>query len=293
MGGIIRFREYSPSPALRAFVECFWVAKSTGDVVRPSREILLPDGTAQLLLSAGNAYQRFDAPDAARGARIGGSHLVGLRTHGVFVEQQGAEELFAIRFRAGGLAPLIGIPADETVHRSIPLDVLLGAAGRDLEARIFDARTTRERIAIAEHALLRMLSARGDRLPMSRAVQRAVSRIYAARGGIRVAELGAELGLSYRALDRAFRRYVGIAPKRLSRIVRFNYALTLLHGASDARHSRIALDAGYADQAHMIRDFRAFTHSSPTDFLARRYRIVEMSQPALRRRLSDSFNTHR
>jgi len=214
-----------------------------------------------------------------------------MRIRGVFIEQQEVEDVFAIRFRAGGLSPFLAMPVAVTVHQSISLDALLGAAADEIEGRVIEARTTGERIDIVERILLRRLARTGTITPAQRQVRRAVERIYCTRGGVTMDQLGGELGMSHRALDRAFGRHVGIAPKRLSRIVRFNYALSRMQQHAAASHSRVALDAGYADQSHMIRDFREFTHSAPADFLARRYGIVEVSKSALRDRLSNSFNT--
>lgn len=289
----IRYREYRPSPLLRPYVECYWSAQSDAAQSRRSREILLPDGTTQLLLSVTGGYQRFDGPDAVRGVCVAGSHLVGMRTHGVFIEQEAVEDVFAIRFRAGGLSSFFELPVAGTVHESIPLNLLLGSAADELEGRVIEARTVAERIGVIERSLLRRLERCEPSTPAQRGVRRAVERIYGTRGGVSIDQLGADLGMSHRALDRAFARHVGIPPKRFSRIVRFNHALSLMQHCATASHSRIALAAGYADQPHMIREFREFTHSAPSEFMARRYGIVEVSKSALRDRLSNSFNTER
>lgn len=288
----MRYRERQPSPPLRPFVECFWIARSALPATTRRREILLPDGTTQLLFSSAGGYRRFEDSSVKRGEEIVGSHLVGMRTQGVFIEQKGIEEIFAIRFRAGGLAPFLTLPAVETIQRSLTLDSLFGSSADELETMIFEAPTADERIAITERFLLRLLKQReSTTLYARRPLTHAVAKIYGSRGTVSIDRLGRELGLSYRSIDRLFERHIGIPPKRLSRIVRFNYALNLMHRSAGAGQSRIALEAGYADQAHMIRDFREFTHTTPTDFLARRYGIVAVSQPALQTRLSNSFNT--
>lgn len=287
------YREFVPSPPLRPYVECFWIARSEARRSPGPREILLPDGTTQLLLSFGGAYERFEDPVVGRGARVAGSHIVGMRTRGVFIEQEGGEDVFAVRFRAGGLFSLLRLPMVEVVHRSVPLDDVLGAFADELEARVFEAFTSEERVRVAEHALLTQLQPGGKGTGSEERVRQAVQRIYIARGALPIDRLARELGLGYRSLDRAFNLHVGIPPKRLSRIVRFNYALSLLQRGGGLSHSRVAQEAKYADQAHMIRDFREFTHTAPTEFLARSYGIVEASRPALRKRLSNSFNPER
>lgn len=286
------YREYPPSAPLAPYVECYWTACSGTRGGAPPREILLPDGTTQLLFSFGGAYQRFADPRTGAGVRITGSHLVGLRATGVYIEQEGAEDIFAIRFRAGGLYPFLQIPGTELVQRTIELTELPTALAGELEGRILDAVTPAERVRTVECVLLRRLrDVGGD--PNSVRVRHAIQQIYASRGTVTIDRLGAELGLGYRALDRAFNRQVGIPPKRLARIVRFNHALLLLQRRDGRCASRVAQEAGYADQAHLIRDFREFVHAPPGEFMARRHGIVEASRPALERRLSNSFKTDR
>ncbi|TBW48229.1 AraC family transcriptional regulator [Marinobacter halodurans] len=288
------YREFAPSAALAPFVECFWVARSGERTGATSREILLPDGTTQLILSFGGAYRRFQHADAERGERVAGSHVAGLRATGVFIEQEGGEDIFAIRFRAGGLYPFLQIPMLELVQGNLALEDAPARLADELEGRVFDAITPEQRVAAAEALLLRRLRATGAEAETRAAyVRHAVGRIYASQGRVSIDALSRELGLGYRTLDRAFNQYVGVPPKRLCRIVRFNHALLLMqqHGAGDVPW--IALEAGYADQPHLIRDFREFAHATPVPFLERRYRIVEVSRPALERRLSNSFNTDR
>lgn len=288
------YREFAPSAALAPFVECFWIARSSACRPAASREILLPDGTTQLILSFGGSYTRFQHAQAERGVRVVGSHIVGLRSTGVFIEQEGGEDIFAIRFRAGGLYPFLQIPMSEFVQCSLALEDAPARLADELEERVFDAITPERRVGVAEDLLLRRLRATGAETAARAAyVRHAVRQIYATRGTVSVDALGRELGLGYRTLDRAFSQHVGVPPKRLCRIVRFNHALLLMqqHNARDVPW--IAQEAGYADQPHLIRDFREFTHATPVQFLGRRYGIVEVSRPALERRLSNSFNTDR
>jgi AraC-like DNA-binding protein len=304
--GVQGYREYAPSAPLAPYVECFWVACSGARGGAPSREILLPDGTTQLLFSFGGAYRRFADARAGTGIRVLGSHIVGLRATGVYIEQEGAEDIFAIRFRAGGLYPFLRIPATELVQSTLELAELPAALAAELEGRVFDATTAEARVRVVENVLLRRLREVGDgdghrvyRYDGARGdlrgeqVRLAVRWIYGSRGTITIDRLGAELGLGYRALDRALNLHVGIPPKRLARIVRFNHALLLLRQRSGRNGSWVAQEAGYADQAHLIREFREFAHAPPGEFLARRHGIVEVSQPALERRLSNSFKTDR
>ena len=92
-----------------------------------------------------------------------------------------------------------------------------------------------------------------------------------ARGGGRgdVDALARHVGLSARQLQRLFEREVGLRPKTLLRIARFQSFLGAAAARPGAKGAELAAAAGYADQAHLIRDFQAFAASSPQAWLAR------------------------
>src|SRR5690606_14568794 len=102
----------------------------------------------------------------------------------------------------------------ELVQRSLGLDDVSDDLVAEIEARVFDASTPGERVRAAEGVLLRRLRVVEERSQSGGRVEHAVRRIYASRGTISIDRLGRELGLGYRALDRAFGTYVGIPPKR-------------------------------------------------------------------------------
>jgi transcriptional regulator GlxA family with amidase domain len=85
---------------------------------------------------------------------------------------------------------------------------------------------------------------------------------------VRIDDLAAGVGTSVRTLERAFDETVGVSPKTLARIVRFRRALVLLDAPRRASFAAIALDCGYADQSHLVRDFRDFAGGPPTAYLA-------------------------
>jgi AraC-like DNA-binding protein len=85
-----------------------------------------------------------------------------------------------------------------------------------------------------------------------------------------IGTLAGELGWSRRHLAAQFREQVGLPPKLLARILRFDRVIALLRHADPERWAEVAYDCGYYDQAHFNRDFRRFADSTPTAFLASR-----------------------
>jgi AraC-like DNA-binding protein len=99
-------------------------------------------------------------------------------------------------------------------------------------------------------------------------VTRALGRLRASGGTVRVDSLAAEIGCSRRHLAAGFREQVGVSPKLLGRILRFQRAVALV-GAGPG-WAEIAARCGYYDQAHMVRDFHQFAGASPGEFARRK-----------------------
>ena len=100
-------------------------------------------------------------------------------------------------------------------------------------------------------------------------VAHAWRRLVGSHGGVAIGALARELGWSRRHFGERFRDHVGLAPKPAARVLRFRRVLDLLGQGDAPRLADIALDSGYYDQAHLNRDFRAFTGGSPREYLRR------------------------
>ncbi len=166
-----------------------------------------------------------------------------------------------IRFRPFGLAAFTHIPIHELTDETTPLaDVWNGGAVR-LEEMLWEAGTDTERAREAERFLL-------DRLRPPRvdaAIEGCVQLILRARGQMRIDPLARRMGVSIRQVERRFRDAVGISPKSLARVVRFQEVLRRLPSEPALD---VAFDCGYYDQAHLLRDFREYVGVVPTLFRA-------------------------
>jgi AraC-like DNA-binding protein len=96
-------------------------------------------------------------------------------------------------------------------------------------------------------------------------VTRALARLRATDGRAPIAAITDELGCSGRHLSTRFREQVGVPPKLFARILRFQKAVRLIDTMPS--WATIAAEAGYYDQAHLVRDFRQFAGAAPTEFM--------------------------
>jgi AraC-like DNA-binding protein len=156
-----------------------------------------------------------------------------------------------------GARRILGWPMDELTNRVVAAEELLG---RDLVERLRDAPGWPARFALLDAALLRRVAAGPQPAPE---VAWSYARLAAADGRVAVGALAAEVGWSRRHLAARWRRDVGMGPKAVARVLRFQRALRLLRegrGLAD-----VAYDCGFADQPHLNREFRALGGSTPRE----------------------------
>jgi AraC-like DNA-binding protein len=251
------YREHPPCAPLRSHVACYWTLR--GDEAPGHR--VLPDGCMDLL---------FDLSGALRAAPT----LVGTMSQALLVPAVARVELLGVRFRPGEAFAFVGVPAGEAKDQVLPLVDALGPLAAALSDELSAARDTPARLA----ALDRRLTALRDRArPPDPRVRRAVARILGSPAEARVAWLARELGIGERQLERTFVERVGLGPKALARVARLQALLPRLAGAgTHVPWAALALDLGYADQAHLIREVKRLSGVTPTE-LARAHAMSDSS----------------
>lgn len=177
------------------------------------------------------------------------------------IEQRGRVHLVGVRFRLGGLGPFARAELRPWTGGTPPPAAVLGegvtALEADLVGRDPDAAVPR---------LDAFFLARLQLDPGRAGFERALAALERSGGGADVAAIAAHAGASARQVDRWFARHVGIPPKTVGRILRFQGALRALMRDPGCPLSDVAADAGYFDQAHFVRDFRRMTGGVPRGY---------------------------
>jgi len=245
------YAEYAPAAALRAYVACYWTrrARSAGGA-RGHR--VLPDGCIDILLELGG-------PAGGEPAALG---VVGTMTRALVVSpEQHPAAFLGVRFRPGGAHPFLAVPAAELTDRRVELgDVWGGAMTRALADRAAAAPGLVSKVRAVEGVLLERL-ARVAAVP--RDVSAAVEIIVRAGGAASVEALSGALGVTRQHLARRFARYVGVTPKMLCRVVRAQGVVERAARAERVEWSALAYELGYADQSHLVSDFRELAGVTP------------------------------
>jgi AraC-like DNA-binding protein len=223
-----------PKP-LRAFVDGIWTHTGSNRAHR-----VLPDGCLDFM---------FDLES-------GTASVVGPMSRAIVVPARVGVTFFGVRFRPGQAARFLDTHASELTDERATLSAITRVA--TLAERIAEARDDQERIAAVASVLL---DSRARTRAADARVDRAVTLIGHAAGNVSVSRIAASVGLGQRQLERRFLERVGMGPKRLARIVRFERAWQLLRRGGT--QTEVAALTGYSDEPHLLRDFRALAGVVP------------------------------
>jgi AraC-like DNA-binding protein len=270
----IRYEEWlGGSAELAEIVTAYWRVSGDGSNI-PMSEIL-PDGHVELVFNLGDpvglsgpAYND-DQPLRA---------VVGPLSKAIRLIYRGPVNTFGIRFHPARGAGFFGKVATDLTDKLLPLaavcprlDGLLERVLRVNPRLECDAGRTALERALAEQLAFA--------LPPDDEITATVDRLTATNELPSVAQIADEVGISPRQLQRRFLSAVGVPPKRFVRVVRFARVWQLATMCPKEKWAVLAAEHGYADQAHLVREFRAFGAKPPTHlFTPEWYDATELSR---------------
>lgn len=246
----IAYHETPPPVALSLWVACCWTAY--GSSTQVLRHRVLPDGCSDLIFEL--------AP--VRGDAL--VRCVGPMRRAIQAEFSGFVDLFGIRLRPGALPALLGVSAQELRDQAIELQLIDRALQRWLDPSTLVALPRAQRAPWLWARLgQRLLATPVD--PAIRQAFRQLGMLDAEPASVAI--LARDLGLSERTLERRFVHATGLNPVVFRRLSRFRQLLRLAAG-SELDWASLAAAAGYADQAHLSREFRDFAGITPATWRA-------------------------
>jgi AraC-like DNA-binding protein len=246
------------------------VRNYTGYVERTAEPLVrreVPSADVTLIISPDTELRLPDVHDGARPPARRRSFVAALHDRYALVEHDGYQHGIEVRLTPLGAHALFGLSMHELTNQVVELDDVLGRGADELVGRLWEADGWPARFDLLD----RLIGARiAEARPPSDGVAWAWRQLRETRGRVAVGGLASELGWSHRRLIARFREQVGMPPKTIGRVLRFeNVSRTLMH-TPEPRLAEVAFDCGYYDQAHLNRDFRDFAGVTPGAFLAAR-----------------------
>jgi AraC-like DNA-binding protein len=247
------------SPILAPFVESLWYVENYGD----GWERVLPSGGGQLLVNL-DADELWSWDDT-RGmpTQVHGAALEGPRSTPILIDTARLRAMIGVAFRPGGMHSFFTPPASAAADDLVELAESWGREGELLRERLLDVPAPAAKLRLLQDGLI----AQAVRpLILDRAGNFATAAL---DRGIPVKTVADRLGMTSKRFALDFTARVGLRPKQFARVRRFQRLLRASFGEDRIDWARLAVESGYYDQAHMIRDFRAFSGINPGSYTPR------------------------
>jgi AraC-like DNA-binding protein len=254
--GSYKYVEITPSPLLRNYVSRYWALEpsSVPDLADSDMvDRVVPDGCTDILFEHDLVNNRY---------RI---RYFGILDHPfqITYNEKRPVRKFGIRFFTGGAYPFIQTALAEFSNRCYELNDIWPGFAEKMGKELFDQDSPYAKVRVMEQYLL-TIAAR-SKIASDNLLSNLLYRIFASRGKASVHELAQSEAISDRQMNRKFERWVGFSPKKFSEIVRFQSVVSEISKNRKPDWRMLALEYGFYDQAHFIREFKRFYGESPVN----------------------------
>jgi AraC-like DNA-binding protein len=256
-----------PPAMLRPYVESYVGYHYAG--FGPGEHMGLPSRHLTFIISFDAPLELTQLPDGTRRTETFDTLVGGLHTTPAMIRHDGNQHGIQLQVTPAGSRALFRMPAAELASTVVPLDQVWGRLAVELYDRLATAPDWPARFAVLDGVLLRVVSTTAE-LPTGARPEAAAAfrRLAAMHGLLDVATLADGIGWSRRHLTEQFSAEYGVGPKALARVLRFERARWMLVQPDHPSLALVAATCGYADQAHMTREWKALAGASPAAWLA-------------------------
>jgi AraC-like DNA-binding protein len=253
-----------PVAPLAAFVDTLWTSERAA--LPHARERNLPTGCVDIVIPLldGQRITRFNSVDDLAGDSFSGGVVQGAQDRSHQRETQGASAVVGVHFKPGSAAVFFGGALPELRNRTVPLDALWGPCARYLQEELQATAGPQARLQRLESYLMARLQKAAPADAMAFAALHALGQRPAAA---LIEPVQRASGCSPAQFIARFEQAVGLTPKRYARVLRFHALIERVALRRPDDWAQAAIEAGYADQSHLIHEFRRLAGITPTAYL--------------------------
>ena len=256
----MKYFEVKPHPVLRDYIKCFWYLEKDYASDHPSSETILPDGCVDFVFQANGSrlYLQLDN----KSTHLSDSSLIGLKKIPVLLFSKNESITYGIRFFAYGVYPFTKTPLNQLQESALGLDDLFGSDIFEITEIVQHLPAARIFEEFEKFLLHRLFYSKPD----IQSVEAATQVLFQQMGFTDISKLAVDLNMTTRSLERKFDEIVGLSPKALARVIRFDHIKNELILNPHVSLTELSFRYGYFDQAHFIRDFKQFSGDTPSIF---------------------------
>ena len=251
----MQFSRIEPPQELKHLIECYWIVKSTDH--SPLLQKIIPDGFPEIIFHFGDPYKielkKDWEPQAA-------SLVAGQITSYFFLENTGQSDILGIKLKPAALTMLFGADMSLLKDKVVSFSQFGNMELNVIDQSIREVSDSIERINIINAHVLKLSS-----FVQTHPLEKVIDLIFSSNGMLPVSAISDQTEISDRQLERLFKKYVGLSPKFFARIIRFNYIFQVAQGKK-LNWAEVGVESGFYDQAHFIKNFKAFTGEDPSRY---------------------------
>lgn len=237
------YKEYFPSLSLTSYIRCFWEAEESDF---PGNNLVVPDLCADIIFTIDS--QTGTAQDAM---------FVGVSDTAFESIDESSSELFAVKFYAWSLFLFVEPDLVGSLNQMNEPEAMFAGFRRFFREEFAETTNNNERIKLLEEFLLRKLILLNKTMhpDFLNGLDQLLQNPNQSTGGT----------ISGRQLERLFQKHVGLAPKQTAKLIRFQKVLQSLYGNPTLTGTELAYMNGFADQAHLIKQFKRYSNHTPEE----------------------------
>jgi AraC-like DNA-binding protein len=261
-GQYMIFKEFAPDQRLKPYVKCLYFYESDSDVNYD--DIVFPSGNMEIIFNLGQG--NWQAKKDGAFYTTPPIELWGQVTKPLSIKSIGKNTMLGVRFYPHSAAYFFNESVAEFNNEVVNAADLMGSSLKTLYARLLDINDLGKRIALLEEYLWSRLVLFEKKHSKLNFIGQIVHSLYNS-GNEKIEAISVRNNISARYLNMLFSQYTGLPPKLFCKINRFQHSLNLVN-TNEQNLTTIAYEAGYFDQSHFIKEFKAFTGITPNSFAA-------------------------
>jgi AraC-like DNA-binding protein len=259
----MRISFIEPKAELLPYIEALWVFESSIGMPQVDRSMAAPNGCAKLIIPYQNSLTSI-ADKRVQISHEQGMYFVGNRDTSTIIQSTTKRTGFiAIEFKPFGAYPFFGIPMDESVNRLLDCDDAFGLWARNVREVLCNLERVGQKVDFIQEQLIARIREKDRR---NTVIEFCVKALKDADGRMPIHELERKTGYSRRYLDILLKQHVGLPPKAMAAIFRFQKFYRQWAQGFSFDQLKDALYEHYYDQSHFTREFKRITGYSPRRF---------------------------
>ncbi|WP_395373240.1 helix-turn-helix domain-containing protein [Marinicella sp. W31] len=237
----------------------------------------VPDHSIERVVPTGHIFVLFELDDMVRhtfdnetlkpNAEYRGAWVSGMHRHYISISTHPDSEMFVIQFKPFGAHPFFHVPIENLNGQVISAEVLFAEELTAMRGALIEAATSAEKFQLAEAWLHRRFR---QSLCPPQELLKLMDALYL-EPAAKYQEIIEDYPNTQKHLIEQFKKYVGLTPKQLQRIIRFNSILQRIHQKEKIQWSDVAYECGFSDQSHFIKEFRHFSGFNPAEFMDKQH----------------------